>query len=254
MADAFGRQDQILMGSLSSDSMFMSWPELAAVGGGLGMLIQSVGLDYRQPIRRVFEIGPGVIPLPLQGVGISAFQSAAYCDTAGADSLCQYRAQPTYYIIGRPEGRLQFGHYVGPNVLSVEFLRAYGNGCSSNVVTLSGTVGCGVGSSSSSRMTWSMGGVVFDSMNMNVNGQEMVIQQALSAMFSSLTIDAANSSLVGANGSITPPSGTTTPGTTTPGSTNGPLDAGVGGIIGGVGTFADGNFGAGDLPPISGIA
>lgn len=184
MADAFGRQDQVLMGGLSSDNMFMTWPELAAVGGGLGMLIQQVGLNYRQPVRRIFEIGPGVVPVPLFG-----FVNGALCDVPNPDPVCALRSQPTYYIIGRPEGRLQFGRFVGPNVIGTAFYSTYGNPCSSNVLSLSGRAGCSTGSSQPApRMTWTMNGTLLDTIDMNVNGQEMVIQEGLGAMFAGLSI------------------------------------------------------------------
>jgi hypothetical protein len=108
--DVFGRVDQILRGGLSSDSLFMSWPELSNFG--LGLLIQRVGIQYRQPVRRVFEIGPGVLP---GGINAGA------CDWALVGSVCANRTQPTYYIIGRPEGRLQLGRFVGPEALTGGF-------------------------------------------------------------------------------------------------------------------------------------
>lgn len=186
MADVFGRQDQVLLGGLSSDSMFMSWPELAAIGGGLGMLIQRVGLDYQQPIRRIFEIGPGVIPFG------NGFSSADICDDPVAGQIgaevCAFRTQPTYYIIGRPEGNLQFGRFVGPQVLGQCFYRKYGSACSPNVISISGKAGCSATDMSASRMTWAMNGVVVRGLNMNVDGQELVMQEGVSCMFAGLNI------------------------------------------------------------------
>lgn len=185
MADLFGRQDQILRGGLSSDSMFMTWPELANVGGGLGMLIQQLSLDYRQPVRRIFEIGPGVVPA---GVGGAFVDATALCDVPTPASICAARTQPTYYIIGRPEGRLQFGRFVGPEALGVCFYRKYGSPCGPNVITLSGKAGCNANDASARRMTWTMNGVLLDSVNMGVSAQEMVVQEGLSAMVAGLNI------------------------------------------------------------------
>lgn len=183
MADVFGRQDQVLAGGLSSDSMFMSWPDLADVGSGLGLLIQRVGLDYRQGVRRIFEIGPGIIPG-------TAFP-AALCDVPANANLatCANRTQPTYYIVSRPEGRMQFNRFVGPNALSLCFYRKYGSPCSPNVITLSGRAGCNAASAQANPlMTWIMNGVLIEGLNMDVTAQEMVIQEGISAMFAGLNI------------------------------------------------------------------
>lgn len=190
--DVFGRQDQILLGGLSSDSMFFSWPALAAVGGGLGMLVQRVGMEYRQPIRRIFEIGPGVIP-----VGNGELVNGEVCDDAAAAiglfgefaaDACAFRTQPTYYIVGRPEGRLQFQRFVGPQVLGQCFYRKYGSPCGPNVITLSGKAGCHASDQSARRMTWIMNGVTIDGLNADINGQEMVIQEGVAAMFAGLNV------------------------------------------------------------------
>lgn len=165
--DMFGRQDQVLRGGLSSDSMFMSWPELTAAQGGLGMLVQRLGMDYRQPVRRIFELGPGVMAQTSTG---------------------SQRVQPSYYIIGRPEGRLQFGRFVGPNVLSACFYSTYGSPCSSNVLTLSGRAGCRSSDPNAVTMTWVMNGVLLDQSGMDVSAEEMVIQERVGAQFVGLNI------------------------------------------------------------------
>lgn len=182
MSDIYGRQNQVLAGGLSSDGMFMSWPALAGVvGGGLGLMIQQISLDYQQPIRRIYEIGPGILP----GGG-----DATICDTfIGNPDLCNYRQQLSYYIIGRPEGRLQFGRFVGPRALGACFYRAYGSACGGNVITLSGRAGCNASyASQNPLMTWSMNGVVLDRTSMRMSGQEQVIEEDLSAMFAGLDI------------------------------------------------------------------
>lgn len=181
--DIFGRQDQILMGGLSSDSMFMTFPEIVAVGGGLGLLIQNVRMDYRQPIRRIFEIGPGVIPNAFGAEG-----SAAACDGDAPPPECAQRAQPTYYIIGRPEGRVQFGRIIGPNVISTCFYRKYGSPCGPNVISMGGRAGCSAGDPNARRITWTMNGVTLDTLGLDVTGQEMVMQENISAMFAGLNM------------------------------------------------------------------
>jgi len=189
--DLFGRQDQVLNGGLSSDGMFVTWPSLATVtNGGVGLLIQQTSFDYRQPVRRIFEIGPGVIPVGFFGLTVNV--DASFCDgsslTPDQVEQCQYRAQPTYYIIGRPEGSLQMGRFVGPNALSTCFYRTYGNPCGSNDMILSGKAGCNATDASAKKMTWTLNGVLLNGVSVDLNGQEMVIQEKLTAMFVGLNI------------------------------------------------------------------
>lgn len=182
--DVFGRQDQVLAGGLSSDAMFMSWPELAAAAGngGVGMLVQNLGLNYSQPIRRIFEIGPGVIPN-----GNGGFIPGGVCDVI-ANPVCALRTQPTYYIVGRPEGQFQMGRFVGPQVIGECFIRTYGSACAPNVISLSGKAGCRANDPSAKQMTWLLSGVVINNLSMNATAQEMVIQEGLSAMFAGLNL------------------------------------------------------------------
>jgi hypothetical protein len=127
--------------------------------------VQQVGIDYRQPVRRVFELGPGV----------AVANGAA-------------RAQPSYYIIGRPEGRFQMSKFVGANVLSACFYRTYGSACGPNVITLSGVVGCSPTDPRSRRMTWNMNGVILDGERFDLDGREMVVQEQVSAQFIGLDL------------------------------------------------------------------
>jgi len=179
--DLFGRQDQVLNGGLSSDAMFVTWPSLATItNGGVGLLIQQISAEYRQPVRRIFEIGPGVIPTPAGNVDASPCDGP---DGASFPDICQYRAQPTYYIIGRPEGQLQMQRFVGPNVLTACFYRRYGNPCGPNDMILSGRTGCDPTGALGPKTTWIMNGVLLNTVGMDINGQEMVIQERLGAMF-----------------------------------------------------------------------
>lgn len=188
MADLFGRQDQILRGGLASDAMFMSFPQLTSYG--LGLLIQQIGLQYRQPIRRIFEIGPGVVPFA------GGLVSAGECDFPTSSTptallaACNNRMQATYYIVGRPEGRLNLQRFVGPQALTCEFYRRYGSPCSGNLVQLSGKAGCSATDGSARQLYWDLNGVVLDDYNATATGQEMVMQEGIGAMFTSLKVTA----------------------------------------------------------------
>ncbi len=177
--DILGRVDQILAGGLSSDSMFMSWPELN--NNGLGLLIMNISIDYRQPIRRIFELGPGVVPVEGNG-----FENAGYCDGLNVNAACADRTQPTWYIIGRPEGRLQLSRIIGPQALSCDFYRVYGSACSSNLMRINGRAGCKATDASAKQMTWLMTGVVLDGLSMGATAQESIMQENPTAMFAGL--------------------------------------------------------------------
>lgn len=185
MADIFGRQDQVLRGGLSSDAMFVTFPGAIFADSGVGMLIQNMSVDYTQPIRRIFEIGPGLVP----GLGLGGYVPATDCDTPNPPTRCNDRAQPTYFIIGRPEGRLQMGRLVGPQVFNMCFIRLYSRPCSPNIMMFTGSAGCVVGGPDAPpRMTWELNGVVINQYGTNMTAQEMVIQENLSAMFAGLSV------------------------------------------------------------------
>jgi hypothetical protein len=196
--DVFGRTDQVLLGGLSSDSLFMTWPDLVGLGnvggvpggGGLGMLIQRVAIDYSQNLRRVFEIGPGVVPVDVGGGDIVLF-NGTICDGAtdpGTLGACADRTQPTYYIVSRPEGNIQANKFIGPQALGQCFYRKYGSPCGANIMTMSGKAGCSASDASAKVMTWILNGVVCNKINMEVNGQEMVMQDGFNAMFVGLNV------------------------------------------------------------------
>lgn len=183
--DIMGRQDQVLAGGLSSDAMFMSWPSL--INAGLGMLVMSVGIDYRQPVRRIFELGPGVVPIGTTTAGVT-YGNAAYCDLLEPNDACKQRTQPTYYIVGRPEGRLQMQRIIGPATVNCQFYRVYGSPCGSNILRVTGRVGCSASDSQTKKMAWVMGGVVLDGLSFATNAQEQVMNEAPSAMFAGLKV------------------------------------------------------------------
>lgn len=159
MSDIFGRRDQVLNGGLSADSMFMVWPELK--NDGAGLLIQNISLQYTQPVRRIFELGPG--------------------DRHGA--------QYTYYIVGRPEGQFQMARIVGIAAISSDFYETYGDPCNDNPnITITGNGGCN-GGVNSGQVTWTMVGVILTGVGMQASAQEMVFQESVSGMFVSFVIE-----------------------------------------------------------------
>lgn len=159
MPDIFGRVDQQFGGALSADAMYMVWPDLPADGAGL--LVQNVSLQYAQPVRRIFELGPG----------------------AG-------NTQYTYYIVGRPEGTFQIARIVGLKRISIEFYLTYGNPCNETPnFSLSAGGGCNGVDNAEGSLGWDLSGVILTGIGMNASAQEMIIQENVAGMFIKLEIN-----------------------------------------------------------------
>lgn len=164
MPDIFGRVDQLFGGGLSADSMFMTWPSLPA--GGAGLLVQSIGLQYQQPVRRIFELGPGRVN-PDSGT----------------------RSQLTYYIVGRPEGNFQMQRIFGFAAIGTQFYKTYGNPCNENPsLSFNANAGCN-GNDNGQSMIWTLDGVLLTAVGMTATAQEMVIQDTVGGMFISFHIE-----------------------------------------------------------------
>lgn len=158
MADIFGRIDQAFGGGLSADSMFMTWSALDAQGAGL--LIQNVSLQYTQPVRKIYELGPG----------------------RGGSQL-------TYYVVGRPDGSLQIARIVGFAAISIQFYEKYGSPCQENPdITITGKTGCN-GVANQGDMQWTLSGVLLNGVGMSASAQEMLIQESVAAQFIELKIE-----------------------------------------------------------------
>lgn len=162
--DIFGRVEQVFGGGLSSDSMFMYWPAIIDEGGGVGLLVQNVSLQYSQPVRRIYELGPGI--------AVDGGQ----------------RAQYVYYIVGRPEGTFQMARIFGFASINIAFYSTYGSVCNDNPgITLQAAEGCN-GNGNGSGATWTIDGVILQGVAMNASAQEMLVQESVSAMFIGLTL------------------------------------------------------------------
>lgn len=180
MPDVFGRVDQVFAGGLSADALFMTFPGLP--GEGIGLLIQDISSQYTQPLRRIFELGPG----------IERFCSDIIVPTANACCLAtqpqgSFHAQFTYYVVGRPEGRIQIGRIFGFTTIGTAFYCKYGNPCDPNIIKFDADIGCN--GRQTEKQVWIMNGFVIDGLAMTVNAQDMLIQERLNGQFVSLTMN-----------------------------------------------------------------
>lgn len=182
--DLWGRQEQVLAGGLSADRLFVTWPNIANFGYGL--IIQTIGVRYAQPIQRFYELGPGGVPT---GGGIAVLN----CDGPSPPAACNDRVQATYYMVGRATGQVQFDRVVGPEPLTAQFYRVYGGPCGNNSLSISGRVGCGAGGGSpggtSSLTRWVMGGLLLGDYQMSTAAAQSFIREGAAGEFCSLTIE-----------------------------------------------------------------
>lgn len=182
--DLWGRQEQVLAGGLSADRLFVTWPGMENFG--FGLIIQTVGCRYAQPVQRFYELGPGGVP---SGGGITVIN----CDGPNPPSQCADRIQPTYYMVGRAAGQTQFDRVVGPEALTQQFYRTYGSPCGNNVLSISGRVGCGAGGGTGSGISaatrWVMSGLVLGDYQMSVNAQTSYIREGAAGEFCSLYVE-----------------------------------------------------------------
>ncbi len=200
MADLFGRTEQVYAGGLTSDASYMFWDGLP--NGGLGLLITQMAIQYQQPVRRIFEIGP-------------------WTSVGGAVG------QPVYYVAGRPEGTLQLSRIAGPIAALGGFYKRYGSVCSflNNLFFVSST-GClsgntntlqtlpsinnppavpPIGSTGSTGrvgggrqdpwLGWWMGGVVITSVGLSAQAQDMMVAENVQLMFVALKLYTADANL-----------------------------------------------------------
>lgn len=110
MADILGRAESQLAGAFSADAGSLSFGGLTGANGGAGLLVQNMGLQYRQQVNNLFEVG----------------------------------SSRRYYVAGRTQGSLTLARIVGPVGLQTSFYSTYGDVCRAmgRVISLGVGVGC----------------------------------------------------------------------------------------------------------------
>lgn len=167
MPDIFNRFTDTFGGSFSADQGFITFPAILNsqgqnIGADVGLLIQRMAMTYSQEVARLYEVGHSAI----------------------------------YYIGGRTNGMIGLDRVVGPRTISQAFYRTYGDICRARTNTLAFTVfnGCGdTGTSQTQSNSANLGFVeyiahfcVITTIGVNVRAQDMIINEALQIMFSSL--------------------------------------------------------------------
>ena len=123
---------------------------------GTGFIIQTLSIQYQQPITRIYEVG----------------------------------SQDTYYVAGRPQGTVNVAAVIGPGKLTAAFFESIGNVCNAagNDLTFGVQPGC-LGSSYKYPGTQFIAkNIVLQSIGVSVAAQDMVINQQLSLFFTALLL------------------------------------------------------------------
>lgn len=155
MADIFNRTTDVYGGSFSADQARLTFPALiSGLGSESGLLVQQMQVNYQQQVTRLYEVGSPRI----------------------------------YYVGGRTQGSAGLGRVVGPKKIAREFYRTYGDVCRARTNTLQFSVetGCDAEAAADSRVSIVCHFVVITGVGFNVGAADMLINEQLQMMFSSM--------------------------------------------------------------------
>lgn len=148
MPDIFNRTSQGVAGTMSADNTSFTF-----AGGSVGFITQQLGVNYQQPINRLYSIG----------------------------------TTDAYMVAGRPRGDGSINCVVGPGALTDDFLIKYGNVCNAKDNTLSISFGASCGGNNSNAKSITVTGVVITNVSDSVRSEDMIISEAIQFTFLSMT-------------------------------------------------------------------
>lgn len=156
--DVFNRAGQDFGGAVAADAarVVFAAPDLS--GGGVGMLVQQLGLNYQQQVTRVFEVG----------------------------------SDKTFYIVGRTQGQVSMARILGPRPVQLGFYTKFGNACNAatNNINFVADAGCpgnnGGTSFSSGTYAFTIKFAVIIQLGITIQAQDMVINEQVGMMFAAL--------------------------------------------------------------------
>jgi hypothetical protein len=148
MTDIFGRAGDAFGGAMSADGAQINFTE-----GSAGLLSQNLQIQYQQEIRRIWEL----------------------------------ESNKTYFVAGRSSGTLSIARIIGPKPLSSAFFTRFGNVCNAgdNIINFSGVAGCGT--SAQARYSMTCRHVVLQGLSWAITMGDMIMNQNLQGMFTSLS-------------------------------------------------------------------
>lgn len=167
MSDVFNRNTDTFGGAFAADMGFITFPQIRglsnlAQGADIGLLIQRLAMTYQQQVTRLFEVGRSAI----------------------------------YYVGGRTSGDVGVDRVIGPRTISDSFYTTYGDMCRARTNTLNFTMQNGCGFDGSDNQQASAAGIgfvdytahfcVITTVGVNVQAANMIINESIRIMFSSL--------------------------------------------------------------------
>lgn len=157
MDDIYGRLAPSFGGAFSADSTVANFAGVS-LGGGVGLLTQSINVQYQQNIMRIYDIGSNL----------------------------------QYYVSGRPQGTASLSRVLGPRPILFAFYAIYGNPCNAGTNTITFAFGQGCKSPydaqavATSRFV-SMIGCVLQSVGLSIqSAEQMLVSEQSQLMFVSL--------------------------------------------------------------------
>lgn len=163
MADIFSRAGQDFKGSFAADAARVAFAGGSADLLGVGLLTQTISVNYTQALTRLYEIGTNY----------------------------------TYIVAGRTAGQLAMGRVLGPRPIQLGFYAKYGNVCNAatNNLNFEAETGCPTGENPgntgglSGTYTFGIRNAVITNIAITVSAQDMIINEQLQMMFVSLNLD-----------------------------------------------------------------
>lgn len=163
MADIFSRENDAYGGSFAADGAAITFPQFGGVGagGGVGLLVQNISVQYSQMITKIYELG----------------------------------TKNCYYIGGRSQGSMSMSRIIGPRPIQLDFYQKFGDVCdaATNNIDISVRTGCPTGGTQEGAVrpsVYSCKFCVIMTIGMSVAAQDMVINEQLQMMFGSMTLAA----------------------------------------------------------------
>lgn len=168
-SDILARAGNDFQGSFAADAARVTFASGAPGSNagylGVGMLTQTIGINYQQSISRIYEIGTNY----------------------------------TYLVVGRAAGQISLARVLGPRPVQLAFYTKFGNACNaaSNNLNFEADTGCPQGDSASVNPgaqgglvgTYKFGihNAVITNLGINIGAQDMVINESIGMLFVSLT-------------------------------------------------------------------
>lgn len=158
--DVFGRAPLVFGGAFAADSaqIDLNLSCLSGsqeVGGGSGLLVQQLNIQYQQPITRLYEVG----------------------------------TQYTYYVAGRPQGSASIARVLGPGTVMTALYSCLGDVCKAagNDLCFCLEANClGNPQQDFQAISLCIKNVVLQSLGFSIQAQDMIINEQMSLFFTAL--------------------------------------------------------------------